>query len=283
MGFSPHFRPTDADPKKKSPIKPFLKWAGGKRWFIANFQNLIPKNYNRYLEPFLGSGAVFFHIKPKEAILGDLNKDLIETYLSIRNNWKEVLRLLHLHQKRHSEKYYYELREAIPKRRSEKAARFIYLNKTCWNGLYRVNQKGKFNVPIGDRTKIVFEKIDLSNISKALKKTDLRTCDFEKVIGDAKRGDFLFVDPPYTVCHNNNGFIKYNEKLFSWNDQKRLFEALLKAKSKGAKILATNANHIDLVKLYKNEFGIKKINRISRIAGKTSSRNSFEEIIIFSQ
>lgn len=180
--------------------------------------HLLPKRFNRYIEPFLGSGAVFFYLRPKGGILGDSNRDLIETYQAIKQNWAIVYRHLVEHQGRHSRNYYYQIRSVRPTSLALRAARFIYLNRTCWNGLYRVNQEGKFNVPIGTRSSVIFEDDCFDEIAGALKEVELRACDFEELIDLAEEGDLIFADPPYTVRHNHNGFIKYNENLFSWSE-----------------------------------------------------------------
>ena len=265
---------------KNKSIKPFLKWAGGKRWLVANHKNLFPESYERYIEPFLGSGAVFFHLSPTKGILGDSNKELIKTYKGIRKNWKLVYKYLSEHQENHSKDYYYEIRKWDPSSLEAKAARLIYLNRTCWNGLYRVNKQGQFNVPIGTRQSVIFEDDNFEDISKLLQNAELIPGDFELVINKSTKGDFLFVDPPYTVRHNHNGFIKYNEKLFSWTDQERLFEALIQAKKRGAKIVSTNANHQNIIELYQGEFELKVVSRTSSISSKSATRKKFEELII---
>ena len=168
-------------------IKPFLKWVGGKRWFIQNHANLLPKKYNRYIEPFLGSGAIFFHVKPQNAMLGDINQDLINTYNAIKKNWKLVFHYLKAHNKAHNKKYYYEIRDKIPNSTFAKAARFIYLNRTCWNGLYRVNKDGFFNVPIGGRASVIFQNESFEKVSIILKKAKLYSKDFQFLIDKAKR------------------------------------------------------------------------------------------------
>ena len=263
-------------------IKPFLNWAGGKRWFIANHASLLPKTFNTYIEPFLGSGAVFFHLQPNRAILGDSNKNLILTYKAIKKNWEKVFHHLKKHKKLHSKNHYYDTRELIPRSLEEKAARFIYLNRTCWNGLYRVNQKGQFNVPIGTKCTIIYEDDDFKYTAKLLQKTELQPADFEFLIDQSKENDFLFVDPPYTVKHNNNGFIKYNEKLFSWEDQTRLSEALKRAKDRGSIILCTNACHKSIKRLYKSTFKIKKVSRKSNISSLNATREKYDELLIYS-
>jgi DNA adenine methylase len=266
-------------------LKPFLKWAGGKRWFVSGYSHLFPENYKNYLEPFLGSGAVFFHLQPKRAIISDSNEDLINTYRVIRSNWKNIVKILKRHRLNHSKKYYYELRDSIPRGALEKAARFIYLNRTCWNGLYRVNLNGKFNVPKGTKTKsnVITKNDNYEAISNLLKKTVIKCEDFISVINKAKKGDLLFVDPPYTVKHNNNNFVKYNEKLFSWEDQIKLKKCLTKAQKRGAYIILTNAYNSSVVNLYKKDFFLQKLFRSSVIAASPDNRGQTEELLVLSK
>ena len=265
------------------PLKPFLKWAGGKRWFVTNHSDLLPRNFKRYIEPFLGSGAVYFHLRPKRALLGDFNEDLIETYQAIKENWKLVYRYLREHHKNHSHEYYYKMRDSALSSRASRAARFIYLNRTCWNGLYRVNQNGVFNVPKGTKDSVIFDDDRFDEISNVLQCAKLYACDFEELIDKAKEGDLVFVDPPYTVRHNHNAFIKYNEKLFSWFDQERLFYALKRAQKRGAHVVGTNAYHKCIRELYGTSFGSLPVSRNSPISSKVESRKSFEELVIFTE
>lgn len=264
-------------------IKPFLKWAGGKRWFVANHQNYLSAEYDRYIEPFLGAGSVFFHLKPEKALLSDSNKELIETYQALKTRWRKVLELLEHHQAFHSKDHYYQVRENIPTSKVERAARFIYLNRTCWNGLYRVNLQGKFNVPIGTKNTVLFPDDDFKLVSKCLRSAEITDCDFEETIDKAGKGDFLFVDPPYTVKHNYNGFVKYNEKIFSWADQERLFHALNRARIRGASIVVTNAKHQSVSDLYSKGFDQFEVDRTSLISGKPQYRARFEELVMVSR
>ncbi|MES9962177.1 MAG: Dam family site-specific DNA-(adenine-N6)-methyltransferase [Candidatus Sedimenticola sp. 20ELBAFRAG] len=264
-------------------VSPFLKWAGGKRWFVHRYAHLFPRTFNRYIEPFLGGGAAFFHLAPQNAILGDANSDLINTYSALQSDWKLVYRYLKEHHKNHSQDYYYQQRQKQLRSSFAKAAQFIYLNRTCWNGLYRVNQKGAFNVPIGTKTSVVSEEDRFDRVSDMLQDVRLEVSDFEELIGYAEEGDFVFVDPPYTVRHNHNAFIKYNEKLFSWFDQERLFYALRRARNRGAIIVGTNAYHQSVRDLYEGEFGTMCVSRHSPISSKASTRNNFEELVIFTE
>ena len=265
----------------KNNIVPFLNWAGGKRWFVKKHGCLFPKEFNRYIEPFLGSGSVYFYLQPEKALLGDMNSDLISAYVGIQKNHIKITKLLKEYQKKHSDEYYYAIRKTIFTDPVEQAARFIYLNRTCFNGIYRVNLKGEFNVPRGTKNSVILSTDDFGSLASLLKNANVITADFEELIDQAMQGDLVFADPPYTVRHNNNGFIKYNEKLFSWDDQVRLSKALTRARKRGAKILSTNANHESVRELYSSEvFHLETVSRYSSISAKNSGRNQFEELII---
>lgn len=264
-------------------VKPFLKWAGGKRWFVQNHGAFLPRKFNRYIEPFLGSGAVFFHLRPESPILGDSNLNLINTYKALKENWKKVYNYLLEHHNNHSEDHYYAVRSLIPENFYEQAARIIYLNRTCWNGLYRVNQKGIFNVPIGSKSSVLFDDDDFEIVSLSLKNAQLLNKDFEYLINQAQEGDLIFADPPYTVRHNHNGFVKYNERIFSWADQQRLYYSLERARKRGAYVVCTNACHSSVRELYQSNFEIVTVARNSPISSKASTRKKFDELVILSR
>jgi len=269
------------DKQSNQPILlPFLKWAGGKRWLTDQHPDLFDNQFNRYIEPFLGSGAVFFKLTPNQSVLCDRNTDLIDTYQAIKDDWQRVQRLLKEHHRKHCKEYYYHTRDKKLRSRWTKAARFIYLNRTCWNGLYRVNLKGKFNVPIGTKTNVILDTDNFKETSRLLQNTNLLSGDFEQAINQASEGDFVFVDPPYTVKHNFNGFIKYNEGLFSWEDQIRLRDSVERAVARGAKVLVTNAYHECIQELYSGVGEQIKLTRASVISGKASARGKYEEMII---
>jgi DNA adenine methylase len=266
-------------------LQPFLKWAGGKRWFVRQHGGLFPRSYRRYIEPFLGGGAAFFFLRPSVAVLGDINPEVIDTYKAIKTSWMGVTRSLANHQRAHDrvENYYYEVRGKSPRTLVHKASRMIYLNRTCFNGIYRVNQLGEFNVPRGTKDAVVMDSDDWRTMAALLKSARLCVADFETLIDKAMEDDLVFADPPYTVRHNLNGFIKYNEVLFSWADQERLARALRRAADRGAKIVATNANHESIRSLYSGwEFLTRPVSRFSRISADGSSRRHFEELIITS-
>ena len=264
---------------------PFLKWPGGKRWLVSGeyADVFAPNPLGCYIEPFIGGGSVFFHLRPARAILGDANADLIAAYKAIKQDWRSVARRLRRHQAAHSRGHYYDVRNSAPTCPLQRAARFIYLNRTCFNGIYRVNLRGVFNVPKGSKTAVVLPSDDFESIAHLLADTAFRPGDFEPLIDEAKNGDLVFADPPYTVRHNLNGFVKYNERLFSWDDQVRLVKALTRARERGARIVATNANHASVRGLYARfGFGFRTVTRYSSISATPRSRKHFGELIVTS-
>lgn len=265
---------------KPTPIAPFLRWAGGKRWLTASYFQYFPKKFGRYYEPFLGSGAVFFRLAPNRATLSDANSELIHCFQGVRDAWESVERILRTHHTRHSPTYYESVRKSKPRNLDTRSARFIYLNRTCWNALYRVNLKGEFNVPIGTKSNVILDSDNFESIALQLKGVTLSASDFEKVVNRARSGDFVFADPPYTVKHNLNGFVKYNEKIFRWDDQIRLSECLRRAADRGVLVLTTNANHPSIVELYKDHFSVTPVIRRSVIAARSEYRGYFDELII---
>lgn len=270
----------EVEQNRNEEVIPFLTWAGGKRWLVRSNESLTPSRYKNYIEPFLGSGAVFFTTSPRSALLADTNQDLVNLYRCIRDDYAAVERCLRAHSRNHSDDYYYEVRASNPRKDHTKAARFLYLNRTCWNGLYRVNLKGEFNVPRGTKDSVILETDNFPLVSHRLQNTKISCQDFAESLKSAKRGDFVFVDPPYTVQHNHNGFVKYNEKIFSWDDQIRLLNAIESAVSRGAMVTMTNADHPTIRKLYRNHGTIRKLARTSVISGKPQFRTSTSEVII---
>lgn len=261
---------------------PFLKWAGGKRWLAPKIQELIGSNGGTYIEPFLGSGATYFQLAPKRALLCDLNTDLISTYAAIKADHKRVETLLSDHHRLHSADYYYRIRDYTPRCPYRKAARFIYLNRTCWNGLYRVNLDGRFNVPIGTKTSVVLQTDNWKLVADLLQHAEILSADFELAVNRAQKGDVIFADPPYTIKHNFNGFIKYNECLFSWHDQERLSRALHRAVKRGVTVIATNANHESVRSMYRDSFELITVERNSVLSGNASARGRYQELLIVS-
>lgn len=261
-------------------IIPFLKWAGGKRWLASHLRDLIGTVEGSYIEPFLGSAAVFFTLQPQSAVLSDCNRELVGTYRALQTQHKAVERHLAEHHELHSKAHYYEVRSVIPETFAKRAARFIYLNRTCWNGLYRVNLDGQFNVPIGTKSAVLMESDDFECVSEALRRAEISHGDFQISVSRAKSGDVVFCDPPYTVRHNHNGFVKYNEDLFSWADQIRLRDVLRVARDRGARVFITNADHESIRELYRDDFKIQEFERYSSIGGANAVRGNYSELLI---
>jgi DNA adenine methylase len=222
-------------------------------------------------------------MRPAKARLADLNSELIETYSAVRDDWKAVWTKLRAHQIEHlrdPETYYYKIRQSRLKSDFAKAARFIYLNRSCWNGLYRVNLRGEFNVPKGTKNSILLPDDDFPSVANRLADVELTASDFAETLANCGRGDFVFVDPPYTANHNWNGFLKYNERIFSWEDQLRLAESVEGAVSRGAAVLITNAAHASVRKLYESIGEIHTVTRYSVLASDSARRSRVEELAI---
>lgn len=260
--------------------KPFLKWAGGKRWLVRKYWEHFPKSYAQYYEPFLGSGAVFFAFCPEHGVIADSNHDLIETYQAIRLNWKLVYKYLHDYAGQHSAENYYYIRSLRPASIYARAARFIYLNRTCWNGLYRVNMKGEFNVPKGTKDNILLETDDWKGVSSALRKVDVIEADYLDVIERARRNDFVFLDPPYTI-KTKEFFVRYNQAGFPWGRQIELCKAATRAVRRGAKVMVTHKANECVRRLYEDAgFCVRMVSRMSVISADPERRGRYDELLI---
>lgn len=260
--------------------KPFLRWAGGKRWLLKSIHNYLPQEeINKYHEPFLGGGAVYFFLQhEKENYISDLNAELTDTYLALKNNVEDVISEL---RKFHNSKVeYYKIRNANYRSVEKRSARFIYLNQTSFNGIYRVNLKGEYNVPYGNRSNFQFDYDNLIAVSKRLQNANIQNADFTNVVKNVEKGDLVFIDPPYTVAHNNNGFIQYNQKIFSLEDQYRLAQTIEKIKEVGAFYILTNAAHVKIREIFNNGDTIREVTRSSIIGGKNAKRGKYSELII---
>lgn len=259
--------------------KPFLRWAGGKTWLLPTIDKLIPQKYSSYHEPFLGGGSVFFYLNPiNKSYLSDTNNQLINSYVQVRDNIEKLLSILTTFE--NNSESYYRIRGTTYEDKIHQAAQFIYLNRTGFNGIYRVNLEGKYNVPYGHKDYRVLYNLDLyRSVSKALEGTEIFTEDFDFGVSRICEGDLVFLDPPYTMSGTNNGFIKYNEKLFSWNDQKRLALYISKLVEKGAYYVLTNAKHPDVYNLFSNIDEPISVSRYSVVGGKQARRGRIEEYV----
>jgi DNA adenine methylase len=257
-------------------VKPFLRWAGGKTWFLGEIDRFLPTAFGDYYEPFLGGAAVFFYLKQSGrltglAVLSDANEELVDCYIQVRDNVEDVI--THLRSYRNTRDFYYDMRALAPSSETERAARFIYLNRTSFNGIYRVNLNGVYNVPYGFKEYAeLFDCENLREASRLMNGTPILYKDFQEPLSQVGAEDLVFLDPPYTVAHDNNGFIKYNQKLFAWRDQERLAATIGTIADKGAYYVLTNAAHPSVEDLF-GRFGTRvELRRYSVIGGKKAKR-----------
>ena len=271
--------------------KPFVKWAGGKRQLIPIISKNLPKQMGTYYEPFLGGGALLFHILSQQnqprCGVSDLNSDLILTYTTIRDKIDDLIISLKNHAKNYtkdSKSYYYSIRETSPRSAVEKTSRLIFLNRTCFNGLYRVNSKGKFNVPLGrySNPNIVNED-NLRSVSHVLQSSEvsIKCRDFESVLKDVKKGDFVYFDPPYQPVSNTSNFTSYTHKSFTIDDLVRLADLCFNLDSKGCKVMLSNSNSNEVEEMFKETgWNIKKIQANRAINSDSKKRTGHYELLI---
>ena len=269
--------------------KPFVKWAGGKRQILDKLKEFVPEEFNTYYEPFIGGGALFFELSPKKAVINDSNEELMNVYkvLCDEEKFNKMARTLNNHEVKHSEEYYYEIRN---KDRSKsafarladytRAARTIYLNKACFNGLYRVNSKNEFNVPFGKKEKVnTYEGSNLNLISYYLTNNDIKILceDFESSVATAKKGDFIYFDPPYDS--DTSTFNSYTEDGFGKEEQVRLARVFKELSDKGCYVMLSNHNTKLVNELYEG-FNIHVIEAKRNINSNGKKRGKVEEVII---
>lgn len=283
--------------EKKEPIyptptcHPFIKWAGGKGRLIPQIIRLIPPRFTRYFEPFLGGGAVFFHLPSldRNAFLSDMNYELINAYKVIRNHVEQLIPVLIYHQNEYNKspkKYYYHLRDSTNDiNKINKAARFIALNKTCYNGLYRVNKKGLFNVPIGRyKNPHICDADNLRKMSVVLKKSGsyLGVSDYKKILVEkAEKDDFVYLDPPFHPISNTANFTNYTNNGFTFEDQKELATIFNDLAGKGCKVLLSNSNTEEIKRLYSNYSHLTQVITVNRsINAIASKRVGHTELLI---
>ena len=275
------FRSTDnhgLEPLPEGKALPFVKWAGGKRSIIPTIKEFLPENINKYHEPFVGGGAVFFAFENRieSATLADLNEELVIAYLSISKHTEEVIEALQKHAKNHEKKgYYAKVRDKQkPKDPASIAARFIYLNKTCFNGLYRVNKSGKFNVPQGKyKNPKICDPINLNNVARVLAKATIRIGQFDKTISP-ENGDFIYCDPPY-----DGTFAGYQAEGFGNSDQERLKSSVDRWTEKGASVMLSNSDTSFIRNLYK-DYHIHSITAYRHISSNGDTRGENPEVLI---
>ena len=269
--------------------KPFVKWAGGKRQIIDKLKQYVPDEYNTYYEPFIGGGALLFELAPKNAVINDSNEELMNVYkcLCDEEKFKKMCSLLNHYETEHSEDFYYEIRNKDKNKNTynrlsdyTKAARTIYLNKACFNGLYRVNKKNEFNVPFGKKTKVnTYEGSNLITVSNYLTMNNIKilSVDFEEAVKDVKEKDFVYFDPPYDS--ETSTFNSYTEEGFSKDEQIRLAKVFKELDRKGAFVMLSNHNTSLINDLYK-EYNIHLIEAKRNINSNGKKRGKVEEVII---
>ncbi len=270
--------------------KPFVKWAGGKRQLIPTLSKHFPKSYGTYFEPFLGGGAVLFHLlsenPSQKCSVSDLNSDLVLSYITIRDKVEDLIASLKKHSKNYfvdKSTYYYEVRGKEPKDQIAKTSRLIFLNRTCFNGLYRVNSKGKFNVPLGrySNPNIVNEE-NLRTISRSLqsRKISIKCQDFSSVLDQAKKGDFVYFDPPYQPVSKTANFTSYTNRDFNLDDLKRLAELCYDLDSKECKVVLSNSNTKDVKSFFDKSWKVKEVEVNRAINSDSKKRTGHSELVV---
>lgn len=276
--------------EEKYETHPFVKWAGGKGQLLDRLKEFIPIEYGDYYEPFIGGGALLLSINPKKAYINDVNEELLSVYRTLLSHEEtsKMLTELKKHEAEHSEEHYYKVREmdrdpsfsSLPL--YVRAARMIYLNKSCFNGLYRVNAKGYFNVPSGNKAKVVtYDEKNMEELEKYFSECDIviTSGDFEKAVSEAKANDFVYFDPPYDVFPDKNGFVDYGKDGFGKEEQARLASVYRKLDEKGVKVMLSNHNTPYINELYAG-YNIHVVPARRMINSKADGRGFVEEVII---
>ncbi|NLE06385.1 MAG: DNA adenine methylase [Crenarchaeota archaeon] len=271
-------------------LSPFVKWAGGKRQTMKHLLSLKPKSFKHYYEPFVGGGALFLELAPNRATINDSNKELMYVYKCLRNKrlFAKFYDVCKIHEANHSEDYYYQIRDLDKKKTTYaklpmyvKAARCVYLNKACFNGLFRVNRKGQFNVPSGKYAIVrCFDEENIKAVHKYLNKVKpVMLCkDFAEAVKTTKAGDFVYFDPPYDVV-GQQSFTTYTSGGFDKKEQERLRDVIIELTNKGVLVMASNANTEFIRELYK-DFNVHVITASRSINSKGDGRGKVEEVII---
>ena len=274
---------------RKTP-RPFLKWVGGKTQLLNELLANVERagDFGRYHEPFVGGGALFFELlrlgrlPRKRAWLSDNNERLIDVYEGIKSSVDKVIPLLRSHEEKHSEGYFYEVRSEVPESLDERAARLIYLNKTCYNGLFRENSKGLFNTPFGRyKNPLICDAENLKKVSAALERAKLQSQNFLRVLANAKKGDLVYMDPPYQPLSKTASFTSYDKNGFGEDDQRALADVVGKLVKKNVNIILSNSNTPLIKELYPNKrFTIQEVQANRSVNSKATGRGKITELII---
>ena len=268
----------------KEEIYPIVKWVGGKRQLMFELLKNMPKSYNRYFEPFIGGGALFFELQPDNAYISDMNEELINLYSVVRDNVYELIDDLSKHEV--SKEYFMDIRNIDRSKEYQKwssiqkASRFIYLNRTCFNGMYRVNSKGEFNVPFGHyKNPRIIDENNLLNCSELLKKTEIKCEDFSEILIKVKKGDFVYFDPPYVPLNETSSFTSYTKDGFDIDMQFKLRDVCDELDSMGVKFLLSNSDTKLVNELYSN-YETKKVFASRQINANADGRGKITEVLV---
>lgn len=278
--------------KKNRLVAPALKWVGGKRQLISEIEPLIPKKISTYVEPFIGGGAILFHLQPKKAIINDYNKELMNVYKVIKDDPDGLIEVLKRHKELHSEEYFYEVRSLDRSEDYEnmtdveKAGRIIYLNKTCYNGLFRVNRAGFFNTPYGKyKNPSIVNEVTIRAISNYFNSANIKflTGDYKEALKGLRRGAFVYFDPPYMPISTSSSFTGYTEHGFDYEKQVELRDECLKLHKKGIKFLQSNSYSPEILELYADEdvFDIELVQARRSVNSQSDKRGEIAEVLIY--
>ena len=263
---------------------PIVKWVGGKRQLMFELLKNLPKSYNRYFEPFIGGGALFFELQPDNAYISDMNEELINLYFVVRDSVDELVHDLNKHEI--SKEYFLKIRNLDRMEKYfklsnvERASRFIYLNRTCFNGMYRVNSKGEFNVPFGNyKNPRIIDENNLLNCSELLKKTEIKCADFSEIIHKVQKGDFVYFDPPYVPLNETSSFTSYTKDGFDIDMQFKLRDVCDELDSMGVKFMLSNSDTKLVNELYVN-YNIKKVFASRQINANANGRGKITEVLV---
>lgn len=264
------------------PVEPFLKWAGGKRQLLPQLSALLPATFGTYFEPFVGSGALFFALRPTKARLSDANDELIRTYQAVRDDPSAVISVLRQH--KNQREYFNRVRALDPRNLSsaERAARVIYLNRTCFNGLYRVNRRGEFNTPFGSyKNPTICNATSILAASRALKGVQIKTSDYAEAVENARRGDLVYLDPPYVPVSEYSDFKRYHSEPFGAREHERLGEVFNILASRGCYVMLSNSLTPFTLRLY-GKWNIHRVSARRLINKNADGRAPITEIIVTS-
>lgn len=278
--------------KKNILVAPVLKWVGGKRQLISDIEPLIPKSISTYVEPFVGGGAVLFHLQPKKAIINDYNQELMNVYQVIKDKPNELIEVLQEHKGLNSEDYFYEIRSLDRSENYEnmtdveKAGRVIYLNKTCFNGLFRVNRAGFFNTPYGKyKNPSIVNEVTIKAVSNYFNSANIKflTGDYKEALRRLRRGAFVYFDPPYVPISSSSSFTGYTEHGFDYEKQVELRDECLKLHNRGVKFLQSNSYSPEILELYSDQkvFNIEIVKAKRSINSQVDKRGEISEVLIY--